>query len=152
MDFPLSQDITKVDKNFQIVSDHSLLDSMDVAMSSALKAAGWKDGQWVRISDSSEELVNTDTTAKRDSFCVFTGSETLSDPTSDTYATNSLTVIIAPGYVAMTKEYDGSPVGGNLLVAKSGKLAVAATAAEERVAVAVALGPVTDGFLKFRAL
>lgn len=153
MDYPLSQDITKVSKNFMVVSDHSLLDTKDVAISSALKSAGWKDGQWVRIAgSSSQELVATDATAKRNSFCVFTGSETLSDPTTDTAATGLLTVILSAGYRAKTKEFTGTPVEGDLLVAKSGKLVKAADAAEERVAVAVALGPVVDGYLEFRAL
>ena len=153
MDYPLSSDITKVEKNFHVISDQSLLDTQDMPLSTALKAAGWKDGQWVKSSGSSlKELVATDATAKRDSFCIFTGSETLSDPTSDTYATNKLTVIISAGWIGRTKEFTNTPVAGDLLCAKSGKLVKAANAGEERVAVAVALGPVVDGYLEFRAL
>lgn len=153
MDFPLSSDITKTAKNFLVISDHSLLDTQDMALGAALKAAGWKDGQWVKTSGvSAKELADTDGTAVRNSFCVYTGSETLSDPTTDTAATDLLTLIVSAGWIGKTKEFTGTPVAGDLLCAKSGKLIKAANAGEERVAVAVAIGPVIDGYIEFRAL
>ena len=153
MDFPLSQDITRIDKDFVVVTDHALLDHRDMVIGSALKSAGWKDGQWVKTAGSTAtELAPTDATAVKNSFCVFTGSDKVSDPTTDTYATNQLTVIVGGGWVAKTKLFDATPGLGDLLVAISGKLATASTTAEKFAAVAVVVGPIVDGYLEIKAL
>lgn len=154
MDFPLSSDITKTTRNFEVLSDHQLLETEDIPMSSALQAAdSWKDGMWVKTSGATvRELAATDTTAVKNSYCVYTGSEATSDHTYDTYATGKLTVIKSSGWFGRTKEYTATPSAGDLLVVKSGKLVTAADAAEERKAVAVCDGPIIDGYLYFRAL
>ena len=151
MDFPLSQDITKLEPNFRILSDIELIEREDIEFSDALKTAGWIDGQWVKI-DGNGKLVDSDATATRNSFCVWTGSEKSGSPTPDTYATGKLTVLTGAGYIAQTKQFTGTPTVGDLLVAKSGKLVKAADAAEERVAVAVCHKPVASGILIYRAL
>jgi len=153
MDFPLSTDITKQNKGFIVDSDHAFLDTQDMDIGSALKAAGWKDGAWVKTAGTtSKELAPTDTSAVKNSFCVYTGSEKVSDPTSDTAATGKLTVITSGGWIGRTKEFTATPALGALLVAKSGKLVAAASDAEKMIAVAVVVGPIVDGFLEFKAL
>jgi hypothetical protein len=148
INFPLNTDLTKALPNFEVSSDHNFLDTEDIIISSALKTAGWKDGQWVKISGS--ELVATDTSADRNSYCVYTGSETSTEPTPDTLASDKLTVIVN-GFRGKTKEYTGTPPVGTLLVAKSGKLVAAADAGEERRAVAVVFKAIENGYLYFRA-
>jgi len=154
MDFPLSKDITKVVRNFEVLSDHQQLETEDLPMSAALKSAdNWKDGMWVKTGGSTvRELVATDGTAVRNSYCIYTGSESASDHTYDTYATGKLTVIKSSGWFGRSKSFSGTPVSGDLLVVKSGVLVAATTDAEKLVAVAVCDGPIIDGYVYFRAL
>jgi len=160
MDFPLSRDITRIEKNFLFQSDSSFIDTQDIPMDSALKAAGWVDGQWVKTSGTTSKTLSlTDGTPVKNSFCVYTGSETLTDPTTDTKATGMLTVITSKGWIAKTKKFTGTPAIGALLVADTGNLremvapvALHDFSAELPFVVAMVVGPIVDGYLEFQAL
>ena len=153
MEFPLTHDITREVKEFEILSDMSLIDLVDFDMSSALKSAGWKDGQWVKTSGTTKtELSPTDSTPVKNSFCVWTGSSKTTDPTTDTFATGKLTLVSSSGWLARTKLFNGTPAIGTLLVAKSGILYASTSTAESLAAVGVVTGPIVDGYLPFRAI
>ncbi len=47
INFPLNQDITRIDQSFVILSDANLVDTMDLPMDSTLIASGFVDGETV---------------------------------------------------------------------------------------------------------
>ena len=121
---PITEDLRKEDRRFDIVKGIENLLTRDETMVSALATAGIEAGDWVVKGANGLEAPGASASAA--TYPVWVGNDQ-----TDAKATGKATIIVGSGFIYRTTKYaSGSYTAGQNLTVKGGKLPVAAEAGD----------------------